>query len=114
MSYNSRYPAVRDGEPIRYAKQAAIALLNQLDDTDYAGVIAFDSEPYVLSDLRPLSEGRAELERRVARLEPGGGTDFLDALQIAKRQILADNIPVREVILLTDGDTNASTAITPS
>ena len=56
--------------------------------------------------LRPLSEGRAELERRVARLEPGGGTDFLDALQIAKRQILADNIPVREVILLTDGDTN--------
>jgi Mg-chelatase subunit ChlD len=106
MSYNSRYPAVRDGERIRYAKQAAIALLNQLDDTDYAGVIAFDSEPYVLSPLHPLSEGRGELESRVARLEPGGGTDFLDALQIAEKQILAANIPVREVILLTDGDTN--------
>src|ERR1019366_177513 len=31
MSYDSRYPAVRDGERIRYAKQAAIALLRQLD-----------------------------------------------------------------------------------
>ena len=62
MSYNSRYPAVRDGERIQYAKEAAIALINQLDDTDYAGVIAFDSEPYVLSHLRPVGEDRAELD----------------------------------------------------
>src|SRR6185437_3831133 len=106
MSYNSRYPAVRDGERIRYAKEAAVALLNQLDDTDYAGVIAFDSEPYVLSHLRPLAEGRAEVTTRVNRLEPGGGTDFKEALDIAEREILASGIAVREVILLTDGDTN--------
>ncbi len=106
MSYNSRFPAVRDGERIRYAKQAAIALLNQLDDTDYAGVIAFDSEPYVLGHLRPLGEDRAELLNRVGRLEPGGGTDFKEALEIAEREILATGLPVREVILLTDGDTN--------
>jgi hypothetical protein len=106
MSYNSRYPAVRDGERIRYAKQAAAALLNQLDDTDYAGVIAFDSEPYVLGHLRPLGEDRDELLNRVARLEPGGGTDFKEALETAEREILASGIAVREVILLTDGDTN--------
>jgi Ca-activated chloride channel family protein len=106
MSYNSRYPAVRDGERIRYAKEAAIALLNQLDDTDYAGVMAFDSEPYVLGHLRPLGEDRDELVNRVARLQPGGGTDFKDALEIAQREILAAGLPVREVILLTDGDTN--------
>ncbi|MGO9799877.1 MAG: VWA domain-containing protein, partial [Candidatus Binatus sp.] len=58
MSYDSRYPAVRDGERIRYAKQAAIALLRQLDDTDFAGVIAFDSQPYVLAHLQPLGEDR--------------------------------------------------------
>ena len=86
MSYNSRYPAVRDGERIHYAKEAAIALLNQLDDTDYAGVMAFDSEPYVLGHLRPLGENRAELLSRVARLEPGGGTDFKDALEIAEKR----------------------------
>ncbi len=106
MSYNSRYPAVRDGERIRYAKEAAGALLNQLDDTDYAGVIAFDSEPYVLSHLRPVGEDRAELSRRIERLEPGGGTDFKESLEIAEREILASGIPVHQVILLTDGDTN--------
>jgi Ca-activated chloride channel family protein len=106
MSYNSRYPAVRDYERIRYAKEAALALLNQLDDTDYAGVIAFDSEPYVLGHLRPLGEDRAQLDARIERLEPGGGTDFLEALEIAEREIMASGLPVREVILLTDGDTN--------
>ncbi len=106
MSYDSRYPAVRDGERIRYAKAAAIALLRQLDDTDYAGVIAFDSQPYVLSHLQPLGTDRKELENRIERLEPGGGTDFKEALEIAEREILASGIPVRQVILLTDGDTN--------
>jgi Mg-chelatase subunit ChlD/uncharacterized membrane protein len=106
MSYNSRYPAVRDGERIRYAKQAAAALLNQLDDTDYAGVIAFDSEPYILGHLRPLGEQRDELITRVQRLEPGGGTDFKEALEIAEHEIDQSGIAVREVILLTDGDTN--------
>ncbi len=106
MSYNSRYPAMRDGERIRYAKQAAIALLRQLDDTDFAGVIAFDSQPYVLSRLRPLGDDRDELEKRIERLEPGGGTDFKEALEIAEREILASAIAVRQVILITDGDTN--------
>jgi Ca-activated chloride channel homolog len=106
MSYNSRFPAVRDGERIHYAKEAATALLNQLDDTDYVGVIAFDSEPYVLGHLRPLGEDRDELLGRVARLEPGGGTDFKEALETAEREILATGLPVREVLLLTDGDTN--------
>jgi Ca-activated chloride channel homolog len=106
MSYDSRFPAVRDGQRIRYAKAAAIALLRQLDDTDYAGVIAFDSQPYVLSHLAPLGPNRAALEDRIERLEPGGGTDFKQALEIAEREILASGIAVRQVFLLTDGDTN--------
>lgn len=106
MSYDSRYPAVRDGERIKYAKTAAVALLRQLDDTDFAGVIAFDSQPYVLNHLEPLGEVRAEVENRIERLEPGGGTDFKEALEIAEREILASQIPVRQVFLLTDGDTN--------
>jgi Mg-chelatase subunit ChlD/uncharacterized membrane protein len=106
MGYNSRDPDQRDGERIRYAKRAAIALLNELDDTDFAGVIAFDSQPYVLSHLRPLGEDRAELIDRIQRLEPGGGTDFKEALEIAEREILLSGLSVRQVILLTDGDTN--------
>jgi hypothetical protein len=97
---------VRNNERIRYAKAAAIALLRQLDDTDFAGVIAFDSQPYVLAHLEPLGENRAELENRIERLEPGGGTDFKEALEIAMREVLESAIPVRQVFLLTDGDTN--------
>ncbi len=106
MSYNSRDPEVRDGERIRYAKRAAVALLNQLDDTDFVGVIAFDSQPYVLAHLRPLGEDRAQLLDRIQRLEPGGGTDFKETLEIAEREILLSGLPVHQVILLTDGDTN--------
>ncbi|HXW82960.1 MAG TPA: VWA domain-containing protein, partial [Candidatus Binataceae bacterium] len=101
MSYDSRYPAVRDCERIRYAKQAAIALLRQLDDSDYAGVIAFDSEPYVLGHLQALGDDRADLEARIERLQPGGGTDFKEALEIAEREILQSGVAVRQVILLT-------------
>src|SRR5262249_34178357 len=106
MSYDSRYPAVRDGERIRYAKQAAAALLRQLDDSYYAGVIAFDSEPYVLGHLQPLSEDRADLESCIDRPQPGGGPGFQEAPEIAKREILQSGVAVRQVILLTDGDTN--------
>jgi Mg-chelatase subunit ChlD len=106
MSYNSRYPAVRDGERIRYAKQAAIALLRQLDDSDYVGVIAFDSQPYVISRLHPLGVDRAQLEQRIMRLEPGGGTDFKEALEISAADLIVSGLAVRQIILLTDGDTN--------
>jgi Ca-activated chloride channel family protein len=60
----------------------------------------------VLSRLHPLGEDRAALEDRIERLDPGGGTDFKEALEIAEREILRSAIPVRQVILLTDGDTN--------
>jgi Ca-activated chloride channel family protein len=106
MSYNSRYPSIRDGERIRYAKEAAIALLNQLDDSDYVGVIAFDSQPYVLSRLHRVGNDRIGLIQKIMRLEPGGGTDFLEAMQIAAGDLIQSGLPVRQIILLTDGDTN--------
>jgi len=96
----------------RYAKEAAIALLRQLDDTDFAGVIAFDSQPYVLAHLQQLGDDRGELENRIDRLQPAAGTDFKDALEIAEREILQSNIPVRQVILLTEATPTANITTT--
>jgi Mg-chelatase subunit ChlD len=110
MSYNSRRRDVRDGEKMQYAKAAARALVAQLRPIDRVGVIAFDSDPYVLGPLRALSEFRTELEDRIARLMPGGGTDFKAALEIAASQLTASALPVRHIILLTDGDTNRGAA----
>lgn len=110
MSYNSRRHDVRDGEKMKYARAAALALIEQVRPEDRIGVIAFDSDPYVLGPLRPLSEQRSVLEDRISRLVPGGGTDFKAALEIATAQLVQSGLKTLHVILLTDGDTNRGVA----
>ncbi|MBI2964073.1 MAG: VWA domain-containing protein [Deltaproteobacteria bacterium] len=110
MSYNSRRHDMRDGEKMKYARAAALALVEQLRPEDRIGVIAFDSDPYVLGPLRPLSEQRSVLEDRISRLVPGGGTDFKAAMEIATAQLVQSGLKTLHVILLTDGDTNRGAA----
>ena len=106
MSYSGTSREVQNDEKIRYARQAALALIGQLRDDDHVGVIAFDAEPYVLGGLRPLKDHRAHLVDRIRHLSPGGGTDFKEALEIAGAQLAAGELRVRHIILLTDGDSN--------
>jgi uncharacterized membrane protein len=106
MGYNSRIGTLRDGEKLRYAKQAALAVVGQLRDQDLIGVIAFDSQPHEISSLKPLRENRGTLEELIPRLVENGGTDFYDALVSARQQLLASRVNRRHIIMLTDGDTN--------
>ncbi len=91
---------------LSYAKRAALAVVTQLKDTDMVGLIAFDSQPFEVSPLRPLKENRATLEEDIPRLQPGGGTDFYEALDSARQQLIESGVSTRHVVLLTDGDTN--------
>jgi Ca-activated chloride channel family protein len=104
MGYASS--ALAYGEKMEYAKRAALAVLDQLGPRDLVGAIAFDSQPYELGPLVPLGDGRAALAAKIARLQYGGGTDFKDALETARRELVAAGNRVRHVVLLTDGDTN--------
>ena len=88
---------------IAYARQAALALLEQLEDRDHVGVAAFDTETSLLSPLKPLAENRSLLSDRIGRLMPSGGTDFKDALEMAARQLLAGDMSTKHIILITDG-----------
>jgi len=106
MGYSSSNPAVQFGEKMEYAKRAAIAVLEQLGPSDLVGAIAFDSQPYELGRLRPVAESRGALRAAIERLQYGGGTDFKDALDIARGNLVDSGRRVRHVILLTDGDTN--------
>lgn len=110
MGYNSKVRGLHDGQKMQYAQKAAIEVLNQLQDTDLAGGIAFDSEPYILAPLAPLAENRTELVNRIARLQYGGGTDFYGALESAADQLARSRGTIRHIILLTDGDSNRSPA----
>jgi len=95
---------------LAYAKRAASAVVNQLKDTDLVGLIAFDSQPFEVASLRPLADNRSTLEADIPRLQPGGGTDFYDALESARAQLARSRANARHVILLTDGDTNRGAA----
>lgn len=110
MGYNSKVRGLHDGQKMKYAQKAALELLSQLQDTDYAGVIAFDSEPYVLAPLGQLTSNRAELIDKITRLQYGGGTDFYSALETAADQLAQSRGSIRHIILLTDGDSNRSPA----
>lgn len=95
---------------LEYAKRAALAVIGQLRDSDRVGVIVFDSFMHEIAPLRTLAQNRALLERDIPRLVPGGGTDFFDALDEARRQLDAAHASLAHVMLLTDGDTNRSAA----
>ncbi len=110
MGYNSKVRGLHDGQKMQYAQRAAIEVVNQLQDTDLAGGIAFDSEPYVLAPLAPLAENRAELISKITRLQYGGGTDFYGALETAADQLARSRGTTRHIILITDGDSNRSPA----
>lgn len=110
MGYNSKVRGLHDGQKMHYAQQAALAVLRQLKDNDLAGAVAFDSEAYVLSTLKPLSRNRGELNDKIERLQYGGGTDFFRALEMAADQLGRTRRTIRHIILLTDGDTNRSPA----
>jgi Mg-chelatase subunit ChlD len=106
MGYASGQPALHNGEKMAYAKRAALAVLDQLGDRDLVATIAFDSRPYELGPLLPAGESRAALAARIQQIQYGGGTDFKEALDIARRNLIASGRSVRHIILLTDGDSN--------
>ena len=106
MGYASGEPTLPDGQKIVYSKRAALAVLDQLGPRDLVGAIAFDSQPYELSPLAPVAEAREILNARIPHIQHGGGTDFKDALDIARRNLIDSGRGVRHIILLTDGDTN--------
>jgi Mg-chelatase subunit ChlD len=110
MGYNSKVRGLHDGQKMKYAQKAALELLGQLQDSDYAGAIAFDSEPYLLAPLGFLANNRAELTDRISRLQYGGGTDFYSALETASDQLAQTRGAIRHILLLTDGDSNRSPA----
>ena len=91
---------------LHYAKKAALAVIRQLSDEDAVGVVAFDSQALPISPLQPVKQHRARLEKLIPQLAVGGGTDFYQALELARDQLTASPLARRHIILITDGVTN--------
>jgi VWFA-related protein len=92
------------GEPLRRLKEAANAVLDQLQPADRAGLLTFD---HMISLQRPLTEDQAAIRTAIASMEAGGSTAILDAVHAALT--LAEGGNRRTMILLfSDGWDNLS------
>lgn len=100
--------SMRKQRKLLYAKLGARAVARNLTDTDLFGIIGFDKTPFVVAPLDYLGKTRAQLDDRIDRLKPSGGTFLLPALQEAKRQLERQHATRKHIVLLTDGETGGS------
>ncbi len=90
------------GEKIQMAKEAASAAVELLTDRDYVGVVAFDSEPYIISEIQPASN-KAGIVASIERIEEGGGTAMYEPMMRAHEQLQQVTAALKHCIVLTDG-----------
>ncbi len=95
------------GKKMLFAKKASIELIKQLKVNDNFGIIAFDTNPYTIVELKPNEEVKKEIIRKLSTLHADGGTDIFPAMDSAYRQISRKSSKVSHVILLSDGNTKS-------
>lgn len=90
------------GKPIADAIGAARSFVGAKNPVDQLAVIAFGSKPLVIS---PFSTAKLDADEALAGLRPDKtlGTALYDAIVVAARQLKANELPGRVIIVLTDG-----------
>ncbi|MBM3309196.1 MAG: VWA domain-containing protein [Candidatus Altiarchaeales archaeon] len=87
---------------IDFEKALAIKILRNLDLNDSVAVVAFNTLPYVIAPLDKLGERRVDIEDTIAKLQFGGGTEMLNALETAENMLKYHAVN-KYVIVLSDG-----------
>jgi uncharacterized protein YegL len=95
------------GRKMLFAKKASIELIKQLKANDNFGIVAFDTAPYTIVELKSNEDVKKEIVRKLSMLRADGGTDIFPAMDSAYRQIRQKNSKVNHVILLSDGNTKS-------
>lgn len=91
-------------------KAMAIDVLKQLSKRDKLGIVAFNTQAYIVSELTYLFEkNQNELEENIARLKDGGGTLIASGLMSAINMLKYAK-GSKNIILISDGRTQGSNA----
>jgi tight adherence protein B len=95
------------GKPLANAASGARGFVAAKKPNDELAVIAFGSSVTTLS---PFSTAKLDADVPLSRLRPDAlrGTALYDAVATAARQLQANQLPGRVIIVLTDGADNAS------
>ena len=84
------------------AKEAAVAALGNLRDSDYIGVIAFDDSYDKVVELQKASD-RETITDNIYGIALDGGTSIYPALEAAAKELQGNPAKIKHIILLTDG-----------
>jgi len=93
-----------DGMPIALARQAAKASVELLSGQDQAGVVAFDSKPYVVCEVRSARD-TAGIAASIDRVGAGGGTFMYSGMAAARDMLRDASAKIKHMIVLGDGQT---------
>lgn len=93
-----------EGLPIALARQAAKAAVELLSMRDMVGVIGFDGQPQLISELRSAAEADSICDS-IDSLQAGGGTYMYPAMVSARDMLEVAPAKIRHMIVLSDGHT---------
>jgi|TARA_B100001964_G_scaffold195553_1_gene219660 uncharacterized membrane protein len=89
---------------VNIEKAQAVSIINDLNEKNNVGVIAFNTVPYKVSDIKPLGENKEELVDKVSRLIFDGQSFFNLGLD-AGNKMLREVSGGKNIIIITDGKT---------
>ena len=95
------------GRKLDDAKSAASAVVDRLGANDCVTVLEFDSTPTTVVPLQALSNPTA-VKAAILRVQAGGGTEFLPALDAARLALENATASKKHVLFLSDGQAPAA------
>lgn len=101
ISQSTAYGLQSDSK-ITVEKNLALNIIKQMDLKDHVGVIAFNVEAFDIHAIGRLSEGVDDINDKIPRLQFGGGTDMLSALDRADQMLEPYSLD-KYVIVISDG-----------
>ena len=84
------------------AIRAATVAVDNLQDTDYVGVLTFDDQYDWQVEMTPVDD-RTAIKNKIKEIPSGGGTTIKPALQEAYNVVSKSTASKKHVVLLTDG-----------
>ena len=98
------------GEKLEYVKQAAIHVMDLLQEQDRLALVTFDDEVEVVSPSVAINpQSRAEIKRKIIEIQSGGSTNLSGGWLLGCQQVAEASAEkqLQRVLLLTDGLANA-------
>ena len=102
--------SMQEEDKLTQARLGLQVFLRQFSARDRVGLMTFSQSTQTIVPLREMRTNRTALQAAVAELTAGGGTALYDATAQAVAQVTAlhDSTRINAVVVLTDGEDNAS------